>query len=309
MIRIHDPINLLPHLFRLGEPFEQCVNEADVEIWPAGATGEIHNQSDVFTIFVNTEPDIHTAATDYRPDIDKRPNSVFAITATNPHPDFQWPFPTVEFWSNMYLTLKQNETLPALTVQEKPYDACGLFGGWEAGRAKIFEALQNHNLVDRCLINLQPKWNDNLKFTPQELQSHTYYRSPQIPELDDPDFLRLAYVEKGLWTMNTVNNNRFSWVSQKIPYNIYNQVYWNIVTESESHPSYETIFVTEKVSKPLIAGMPFVVHGAVGFLQHLKAHGFKTFDCWIDESYDQEHKTKRVEKLVEAFRSFASQSP
>jgi hypothetical protein len=227
----------------------------------------------------------------------------------NPRPEYQWPFPVIEFWSNMYFTLRQNENLPNVVVEEKPYNACALFGGWETGRAKIFDKLQQENLVEQCLINLQPKWNDNLRFTQQELAQHVYYRSKQIIELDDPDFVRLSYTDNGLWTMNTVNSHRYSWVSQKIPYNIYNQVYWNIVTESESHPSYETIIISEKTAKPLIAGQPILLFGSVGYLKYLKSYGFKTFDQWVDESYDEYYKDHRADKIVEAFKNFVNQSP
>jgi hypothetical protein len=319
MIRIHDPNNLLPHLFLIGEPFEPCIDDADVEIRSSTVPHEIPNRSNVFTIFINTEPDIHSAVTcvDYQQSIDKRPNSVFAITATSPHPEYQWPFPTVEFWSNMYFTFRQAKNLKSLTVEEKPYDACGLFGGWEAGRALMLEKLQEHNLVDRCLINLQPKWNDHLRFTEQDRLTHQYYRSEKILELDDPEFVRLSYTDNGLFTMNIVGPHRYSWASQKIPYNIYNQVYWNIVAESESYPFYDTIYISEKISKPLIAGQPILVFGGVGYLKYLKAHGFKTFDRWVDESYDEyftedrfdEHyKVKRATKMIDTFKDFVSQS-
>lgn len=48
-----------------------------------------------------------------------------------------------------------------------------------------------------------------------------------------------------------------------------------------------TNWITEKTIKNLYVGKPFIVFGAPGTLAKLKDFGFKTFDSWIDESYDQ----------------------
>jgi hypothetical protein len=46
--------------------------------------------------------------------------------------------------------------------------------------------------------------------------------------------------------------------------------------------------VSEKTIWPIYYKMPVIVVGAAGSLEYLKSLGFKTFDCWWDESYDQE---------------------
>ena len=46
--------------------------------------------------------------------------------------------------------------------------------------------------------------------------------------------------------------------------------------------------LTEKIFKPIVSRQPFILVGAPGNLAYLKSYGFKTFDQWIDESYDQE---------------------
>jgi hypothetical protein len=58
------------------------------------------------------------------------------------------------------------------------------------------------------------------------------------------------------------------------------------------HVVTETIFydaklhLTEKIFKPIVARRPFILVGAPGNLAYLRSYGFKTFDQWIDESYD-----------------------
>lgn len=58
------------------------------------------------------------------------------------------------------------------------------------------------------------------------------------------------------------------------------------------HVVNETVFyepklhLTEKIFKPIVAARPFLLVAAPGNLAYLRSYGFKTFDAWIDESYD-----------------------
>ena len=58
------------------------------------------------------------------------------------------------------------------------------------------------------------------------------------------------------------------------------------------HVVNETVFyepklhLTEKIFKPIVAERPFVLVAAPGNLAYLRRYGFRTFDQWIDESYD-----------------------
>jgi hypothetical protein len=48
----------------------------------------------------------------------------------------------------------------------------------------------------------------------------------------------------------------------------------------------KTMFLSEKSFKPMVLGMPFILLGNPGILEFLRSFGFKTFDKWVDESYD-----------------------
>lgn len=45
--------------------------------------------------------------------------------------------------------------------------------------------------------------------------------------------------------------------------------------------------LTEKIFKPIVMRQPFILVGCAHNLEYLKSYGFKTFDRWWDESYDQ----------------------
>jgi len=56
--------------------------------------------------------------------------------------------------------------------------------------------------------------------------------------------------------------------------------------------------LTEKIFKPIVARRPFILVAAPGNLAYLKSYGFRTFDRWIDESYDFEPDPDLRIKLV-----------
>jgi len=72
---------------------------------------------------------------------------------------------------------------------------------------------------------------------------------------------------------------------------------WHVVTETVYF--LPKLHLTEKIFKPIVARRPFILVGAPGNLAYLKSYGFKTFDQWIDESYDQEQDHYiRIEKIT-----------
>ena len=77
------------------------------------------------------------------------------------------------------------------------------------------------------------------------------------------------------------------------------------LTSALFHVVTETVYfmpklhLTEKVFKPIVAKRPFLLVSTPGSLAYLKSYGFRTFDRWIDESYDQEPDHYiRIEKIT-----------
>lgn len=75
-------------------------------------------------------------------------------------------------------------------------------------------------------------------------------------------------------------------LSKIIPINVYNQTAYSIVAETNAENDF--VFCTEKIVKPILAQRLFIVFAGYNYLKHLRSLGFQTFDCVIDESYDQE---------------------
>jgi hypothetical protein len=67
--------------------------------------------------------------------------------------------------------------------------------------------------------------------------------------------------------------------------------------------------LTEKIFKPIVSRMPFVLVGPAHNLKYLQEYGFKTFDRWIDESYDDiEDPILRMRAIGETMTKICSHS-
>lgn len=63
--------------------------------------------------------------------------------------------------------------------------------------------------------------------------------------------------------------------------------------------------LSEKTTKPMRAGIPFVIIGARHSLRRLRQMGFRTFDPWISESYDDEpNLDRRIHSAVTAMQTW-----
>lgn len=82
---------------------------------------------------------------------------------------------------------------------------------------------------------------------------------------------------------------------------------WHIVSETVFY--YDKLHLTEKIFKPIVSHRPFILVGAHGNLAYLKSYGFKTFDRWIDESYDNEKDhDRRLDMIVEQIERLSNLS-
>jgi len=83
---------------------------------------------------------------------------------------------------------------------------------------------------------------------------------------------------------------------------------WHVVSETVFY--YDKLHLTEKIFKPIFSKRPFILVAAPGNLAYLKSYGFRTFDRWIDESYDHEkdHQT-RLEKIAAEIEKLCDLSP
>jgi hypothetical protein len=88
---------------------------------------------------------------------------------------------------------------------------------------------------------------------------------------------------------------------------MYKSALWHLVTETVFYDHKQHL--TEKVFKPIVARRPFILVGAPKNLAYLRSYGFKTFDQWIDESYDNElDHDKRILMIVDQIERLSAMS-
>ena len=101
-------------------------------------------------------------------------------------------------------------------------------------------------------------------------------------------------------------NLDFNWANE-LSIQDYEDTFISIVTESLCDKY--TLFLSEKIWKPISCGHPFMVLGNKGTLKKLKEMGYKTFDKWIDESYDeQEEMCTRSDMILNEIEKFKNKS-
>ena len=83
---------------------------------------------------------------------------------------------------------------------------------------------------------------------------------------------------------------------------------FHIVTETIFYDS--KLHLTEKIFKPIVARRPFILVAAPGNLAYLRSYGFKTFDQWVNESYDLETDPDlRIIKIVTEIERLCQMTP
>jgi hypothetical protein len=86
-------------------------------------------------------------------------------------------------------------------------------------------------------------------------------------------------------------------LSANVNFDDLTSVLFHVVTETVYFD--DKLHLTEKVFKPIVARRPFFLVSTPGSLAYLKSYGFRTFDRWIDESYDAEPDHYiRIEKIT-----------
>lgn len=144
-------------------------------------------------------------------------------------------------------------------------------------RVQLILNLLKHNIFDRGLISL----------------SELVYKTPEDANVEHVDFLKNNapfVISEGC--------DLFFNMCCNITKEDYEKTFISMVTETLVDEG--TLFISEKVWKPIMVGHPFIVYGNLGTLKFLKSMGYRTFDKWVSEEYDNEPDSgKRCNMITE----------
>ena len=118
-------------------------------------------------------------------------------------------------------------------------------------------------------------------------------------------------IDKGPYNLQSEQNLSFNdvnaWTDKEYAAHI--NSYFDICFESFFYNESETLSLTEKIFKPIINFQPFIFVATKGSLNLLRDLGFKTFEGFIDESYDNiENNDKRLFAAYEQIKKLCSMS-
>ena len=129
---------------------------------------------------------------------------------------------------------------------------------------------------------------------------------PTAPQIDLAGFNE-QYAPQLEWISKRQEINRTFDYYNFIPHmhvsdalNSYGQLWTKYQIEmSIENNIYDYGWFTEKTTRCLYTGKPFILLGTCGQLQKLRSMGFKTFEPWINESYDQESNLNKRFDMIQ----------
>lgn len=155
-------------------------------------------------------------------------------------------------------------------------------------RASMAYFAIKHNLLDSGKFSFIQKINkDTLKSKISKIIDNPIQKYIEKIESILPYELDTHHLSPNEKTNFGATNNMKDW---------YSDTYINLVTETFFG---NNVFLSEKIFKPLSNLQPFIVLGDYKTLAELKRLGFKTFEPFIDESYDLEINPKERIKKIE----------
>jgi hypothetical protein len=117
-----------------------------------------------------------------------------------------------------------------------------------------------------------------------------------ISQLNFP--LRIDYRDQSVIPNHSFSLSAVAETQESFCYLITETCFW----ERKEH-------LTEKIFKPIISRMPFVLAGPAHNLKYLKSYGFQTFSKWFDESYDDvEDPVERIAAIGRTMEQICSHS-
>jgi len=185
------------------------------------------------------------------------------IPSVTTYPWMDWFISTLDFYRDHMELL---DDLNPHTAKEFHFDI--LLGCTRAHREIVYNFVLEHHIDKLSIVS--------------------YHRHGQMPLRTNLNFIQedgVEYIEDTRFTGDMVKyKGVMVGMSKIIPAKIYNQTAYSVVTETNAENDFT--FYTEKIVKPILAKRLFIVIAGHNYLKNLKSLGFKTFDCVIDESYD-----------------------
>lgn len=194
--------------------------------------------------------------------------------------------------------LKHN-TYRHINNTQRPYMFDALLGARRPHRDYVMLGLQHHELLSVSVATYR-----DIFHTGGVVNNQT----EEFAKIFCNQTLLYPYVSPNLDPTWEVRDTIDKSISPYVPWQIYQHSWYSIVAETVGTGN--RFFFSEKTTKCLYAGRPFVMFGSAEFLQGLRNLGFETFGSVIDESYDTNWLDfERFRQAFEQLRYLSCQDP
>jgi hypothetical protein len=208
------------------------------------------------------------------------------------------PLPYSHFEYDVYRTsheMKLKNKLPTFQdhIEYKTTNEIKLFNNLNRKarehRSYLYIQLFRNKLLDSGLVSMNEFDNNNLLyFLKKRINKRTL-------DLVCPTLPALVYSSP-----NTILKSDF--YVNRILTDVYLDTWLTVVSETGYNDADGTVFLSEKLFKPISCTHPFIVVGNKHSLVELKKLGYETFSNWIDESYDNEPDKKRIDVIIDLLK-------
>jgi hypothetical protein len=155
-------------------------------------------------------------------------------------------------------------------------------------RIWIYKYLHDAELLDHGMVSMNPFLGLSTDFEGLTIPSE------QIVELNKN--LPLILYDHN----NNEHDDRF-YIDRIVP-QVHLDTWVTVISEASFGDSDLTLFLSEKAFKPIACSHPFIFMGNKGSLAKLRDMGYKTFEGFIDETYDTLPTWERMQAVIESIK-------
>ena len=208
---------------------------------------------------------------------------------------FFFPDHELFYWRSYH----QQQKKCRIHQQPRAYEFTALSRTHKWWRSSVMAHLHSLSLLDRSL------WSYNI-LDMSESQDQNPISQFKVPHLKHYVKNWIAHAPYTCDSLSSDEHNSH-WI---VDHNLYENSYCNIVLETFFDVDQsEGNFLSEKTFKPISNGQPFVIFGGINSLNTLRLLGYRTFDAFIDNSYDTIlDNTDRFLAVVESIKKIAYQN-
>lgn len=169
-------------------------------------------------------------------------------------------------------------------------------------RGLFVNELYKNNLLDHGYVSFSHtcpdggSYDDNLRLGIENQKLNPAIVEKAIVNLGQIPDLRIDFEDKNYIPNQSMLLTPLDKLMESFVFVVTETCYW----QSKTH-------LTEKIFKPIVLKMPFILVGCAHNLEYLRSYGFKTFSDFWDESYDTiEDPIERLKSVVEILRDLST---